>query len=1254
MPRIPSLNNALCLPLILGAGLLWGQAPAEATPTPEAVLHLMARRDALGLDADHAFRIRHAHSDHLGQSHSHVRQFYQGVRVWGGEAITHQDRRGLMQPITNALYDNIQLNVRPSMGENEALHIAQLDLNPKGAFALTPTVELVVYPEPGKDVHPALLQFLEEDPEAPPSRSRVGRYALAYHLHTELDNAQDGLRHTDFLVDAHTGAILKRWETLHTTATSSTGKSQYSGVVALDANATGSGFELRDLSRGKGGTFGNNVVTDLAHGSTSSTSSGQIYTSSGSTWGDGTNYIKGGPTTSANGQTAAVDAMYGLMKAWDFYKFVMGRNGIDGLGTATYARVHVGVGYDNAYWSDSCFCMTYGDGTQFTTLTALDVAGHEISHGVCAATADLNYEGESGGLNEANSDIFGTLVEFYARGGSGATIGNAGGNWTIGEQLRAKPLRYMYKPSLDGISPDAWSPNLGSLDVHYSSGPMNRCFYFLSQGATPTGQTSSSYLPNGMAGMGNDQAAAIWYRALTTYLTSRSDYAAARAAAIRAAKDLYGVGSPQEQVVWNAFAAIHVGSPWADASPAILTQPADQAVPIGKSAQFTVSAVGTGPLTYQWKRNGLAIPSAKAAFYATPATTVADNESTYSVTITNSLGYVTSASARLRVGYAPAITGQPTSALALLGRTATFKVSGTGTGPLSFQWKRDGLALAGANTPSYTTPPVTTTDTGASFLAEVSNDFGTCTSTPALLSVGWSPTISTEPADLAVLLGSPATFTVLATGSGALSYQWRKNGVAIPGATSATYTTPANRLLDSGSTYYVVIANTIGTISSRSATLSVGTAPLITTQPTGVLGLIGRTAAFSVTATGTGTLSYQWLRNSVALPGATSPTYITPTLTASDNGACYTVTVRNAYGTANSAMGQLILGYVPVITSQPANAWASVGRPALFGVTANGTGTVTYQWMKNGVAIPGATSATYTTPGTTLADHGSSFCVNVSNSLGTLPSKTAILNVGTAPTITAQPLNALVLAGRTATYSVSVSGSGPLSYQWQRNGMAISGATLPTYTTPALVATDGGCYFLVTISNGFGTVTSTMAQLGIGSAPSLTNQPMNAWLSMGRTLLLGATATGTGPLGYQWSKNGKSIPGATASTYLTPAATLADQGCTYAVTISNSLGTASGTVANMNIGSAPTIIQQPANALAPVGGKATYSVTCAGSGTMSYQWSRNGVAIPGATLPTYTTPVLKPTDAGCYFLVTITSGFGAVTSTMAQLRVGPA
>ena len=144
-----------------------------------------------------------------------------------------------------------------------------------------------------------------------------------------------------------------------------------------------------------------------------------------------------------------------------------------------------------------------------------------------ARTANLTYSGESGGLNESMSDINGTMVEFYARGGSGSTIGNTGGTWTIGEQLTGTPLRYMYKPSKDGASPDAWSSTIGSMDVHYSSGPHNRMFYFLSQGSSSTSTSDfySSYLPGGMTGIGNDHAARIAYRALTTYMTSSTNYA---------------------------------------------------------------------------------------------------------------------------------------------------------------------------------------------------------------------------------------------------------------------------------------------------------------------------------------------------------------------------------------------------------------------------------------------------------------------------------------------------------------------------------------------------------------------------------------------------------------------------------------------------------------------------------------------------------------------------------------------------------
>src|SRR5512133_3675785 len=511
----------------LAAGTLNARLPQDSLRGEAAAQRLLASRAQLGLDGDHAFLLRGTHTDQLGQAHAHFQQTYKGVKVWGGDVITHTGKDGAELPLTNALLKGIQLNVTPALGSAEALAVVQGDLAPKGAYAYAPTTELVVYPEMAEVVRRA--GKATADLNAEDVSRQVLRYTLAYHVHTELENEQDGIRHTDYLVNAPTGAILKSWNTLHTTAATGTGNSQYNGTVSLPTNYTGSTYELRDTTRGSGGSFGNNVVTNMAHAATTSTATGTLYTDADNTWGDGANYVEGSSTTAANGETAAVDAMFGMIKSWDFYKNVMGRNGIDGAGTATYSRVHISNSYDNAFWSDSCFCMTYGDGSSFTTLTALDVAGHEMSHGVCARTANLTHSGESGGLNESNSDIFGTMIEFYARGGSGSTIGNTGGNWTIGEQLATNPLRYMYKPSLDGSSPNAWSSTVGNLDVHYSSGPSNRMFYFLSQGSSSvsTSDYYSSYLPGGMPGIGNDRAARISYKALTT-MVSTTNCAGAR------------------------------------------------------------------------------------------------------------------------------------------------------------------------------------------------------------------------------------------------------------------------------------------------------------------------------------------------------------------------------------------------------------------------------------------------------------------------------------------------------------------------------------------------------------------------------------------------------------------------------------------------------------------------------------------------------------------------------------------------------
>ncbi len=534
-------------PALLAAGAKGGETAPAALAAQQ---HVLARTWQLGLDADHGFALKNIVEEGASESHVRLDQTYKGVRVFEGEVIVHS-RNGEVEGLTDALARGLRLDVNPSIDAAEALAAAHRDLAPKGAYAAEPTAELVVA---RVDVPVRSLMRATEDADA--DAPLVQRAVLAYHVHAELENGTEETSHMDFLVNAHTGEILERWSTLHTSAATGSGRSQYSGSVSINTNSTASGYEMNDVVRSAG-----NKTYNLNH-ATSGT--GAIYTDADNAWGDGANYVEGSSTTAANGQTAAVDAHYGLGVTWDMYKNVFGRNGIDGAGTATYSRVHYSNSYDNAFWSDSCFCMTYGDGTSFLTLTSLDVAGHEMTHGVTSRTAALTYRGESGGLNESMSDIFGTMAEFY-RGTTGNTIPATGGNWTIGEQLATpsfnRPLRYMYKPSLDGSSPNAWSSSLKRLDVHYSSGPMNRCFYFLSQGASNSSTSNfySSYLPAGMTGIGNDKAAKIVYKALSAYMTSSTTYAGAKTACLNAAVSLgYASGSAEYQAVVNAFKAINV------------------------------------------------------------------------------------------------------------------------------------------------------------------------------------------------------------------------------------------------------------------------------------------------------------------------------------------------------------------------------------------------------------------------------------------------------------------------------------------------------------------------------------------------------------------------------------------------------------------------------------------------------------------------------------------------------------------------
>ncbi|MBS1841145.1 MAG: immunoglobulin domain-containing protein [Acidobacteria bacterium] len=528
----------------------------------------------------------------------------------------------------------------------------------------------------------------------------------------------------------------------------------------------------------------------------------------------------------------------------------------------------------------------------------------------------------------------------------------------------------------------------------------------------------------------------------------------------------------------------------------------------------------------------------------------------------------------------PAIAAQPTSQTVTAGQAATFGVTANGTAPLNYQWRKNSANINGATTATYTTPATTSSDNGTKFDVVVSNAKGSVTSSPATLVVNATvvaPAITTQPASQTVTAGQPATFTVAATGTAPLAYQWQKNGSTISGATASTYTTPATTTGDSGSSYTVAVTNSKGSVTSAAAILTVKAAvatPAITTQPSSQTVTAGQTATFMVAATGTAPLSYQWKKNGANISGATNSTYTTPATTTGDSGSSFAVAISNAGGSATSNAAILTVNSAPVaptVTTQPANRTVTAGQTATFSVVAGGTTPLSYQWKKNGTAISGASSSTYTTPATTTADSGAVFNVTISNTAGSVTSGPATLTVNAsavAPTIVTQPLSTTVTAGQTATFVVVAAGTAPLTYQWQKNGANLSGGTA-SYTTPATSTSDNGSTFVVTVSNSQGSVTSSVATLTVNPAqviaPTITTGPASQSVVAGQTATFSVAATGTAPLTYQWLKNNTNISGANGANYTTPATSTTDNGTTYTVTVTNSAGNATSNAATLTV-----------------------------------------------------------------------------------------
>ncbi|KOG36167.1 peptidase M4 [Streptomyces viridochromogenes] len=547
-----------------------GALKAALTPAQHAALladaqaHRATTAHALGLGAQEQLLPKSVLKDADGTLHTRYERTFAGLPVLGGDLVVHSAANGAVKSVTKATRATIAVASTTAVKTaDSAKSFALGRANSEGATSpRADSVRKVVW-------------------------AAADRPTLAWE--TVVGGVQHDKTPSELhvITDAATGAKLFEYQAVK----NGTGNSQYAGQVTLGTSGSAGNYSMIDNTRG------GHKTTDLDHAYDDPFGGnipvGTTFTDPDDVWGTG---------APGNAQTAGVDAAYGAQLAWDYYKNVHARNGVRNDGVAPHSRVHYDNIYRNAFWWEACFCMTYGDGYyNANPLTSIDVAAHEMTHAVTGYTAGLIYSNESGGLNEATSDIMATTVEFWAHNSADA------GDYLIGEKINidldGKPLRYMDRPSKDGASKDSWYSGIGGIDVHWSSGPANHWFYLASEGSgakTVNGVSYNSPTSDGLPvnPIGRDTAAKIWYRALTTYMTSNTNYAGARTATLQAAADLYGASSPTYKNAANAWAAVNVGPRITQG--VTLTNPGDQVSQTGTAVSLQIQAVtsNAGGMTY--------------------------------------------------------------------------------------------------------------------------------------------------------------------------------------------------------------------------------------------------------------------------------------------------------------------------------------------------------------------------------------------------------------------------------------------------------------------------------------------------------------------------------------------------------------------------------------------------------------------------------------------------------------------------------
>ncbi|MFM7016176.1 MAG: M4 family metallopeptidase [Bacteroidota bacterium] len=995
----------------------------------------------LGCSNNDFWRLIRSDKDDLGFTHSRYQQYYKNIKVETGEYILHQKGTQLVSA-NGMFYSHLTLSISYTVTAEQALEYAKKNIGAKKYLSDCPESEQMallgkIYQPIGELV---ILPSLNGDKKQQPK--------LCWKLDVYAANPHERY---NVYVDANSGSIRFKENRICTITTNGTAVTKYSGTQTIKVDSLSpSSYRLREYSRGAGiETYNMLKGTNYA--------SAVDFTDADNYW-----------NTTTNQDDAALDAHYGAEKTYDYYYNIHNRNSYDNLGSLLKSYVHYSNGYNNAFWNGSV--MTYGDGngTTFSPLTELDIAAHELSHGVTEYTSNLVYSYESGALNESFSDIFGVSVDFYANPSTA--------NWIIGDKsytpgTPGDGLRYMYNPNLEG-DPDTYLGTnwyTGTADnggVHYNSGVQNFWYYLLSTGGSGTNDKGFVY---NVTGIGINNARLVAYRNNAYYLTSNAQYADAAFYAIKAANDIFGNCSATTVQVKNAWDAVGV---YVNSLNSLAAASVSGASCFGSNLQLNA----TGGVVFNWSG-----PNGFTSSLQSPVIANASNinNGTYTCIVTDANGCSGTSSTKVSLNTAPtiAVTG---GGLICNGSNVQLNANGSVYG----QGQNKGVNANAMPIPDYPASGVSSSITIAG-----------STNANAIVSVTIDSLLHTYDADLKIELISPSGSTiVLANSVGNSGTNFIRTKFVATGTSINNGTAPFTGSYTPSQSFSSLTGTANGTWSLKITDLGAVD--------------VGTLYKWSIDLPANSITSYNWtpatgLNNANISNPIASPTQFTSyTATTTDLNGC------TASGTTLVDIGTLTL----TETHSDVKCVGSNSGNATVHVAGNIYGTVSYLWNN------GATSASIN------GLSGGVYYCTVTNGNGC--TSTIQVTINEPVNSLSGPIDYTNETCQSGNGSCTINVTGgvtPYSILWNNGGSGSTINNLSAGTYQATVTDANGCFLIntVTLTNSgiptigtIGTLTGTKNGVCPGtiktySIPLITNATYYNWTVPTNATIISGVGTNT-------------------------------------------------------------------------------------------------------------------------------------------------